>query len=133
MKITRASDFAIRVLVKLAESKAKLTSEKIAQEIEVPFSHVAKIVQALSRNGFIASSKGKNGGLRLAQDPHSIDLSKVIQAVEGPFVLSDCILNKGVCNFSGGCKVRKCFGQVRNEMMKVLAKTNIHDLAFSRN
>ena len=133
MKITRASDFAIRILVRLAESKSKLTSEKIAREIEVPFSHVAKIVQSLSRNGFIASSKGKNGGLRLAQDPQKIDLSKVIQAVEGPFVLSDCILNKGVCGFSHGCKVRKCLGQVRSEMIKVLAKTNIYDLAFSNN
>lgn len=130
MKLTRASDYAIRLLAHLAAGEVETTSSELSRELGVPFNHLAKLVQSLSRRGFLFTRKGKGGGLRLAIDPKKINLAAVIEAIEGPIVVSDCIFNKKSCRFSGKCKARKCFNKVRIKMRQVLAETYISDLAF---
>ena len=131
MKITRAADYAIRLLAHLAAGEVETTSSELSQELGVPFTHLAKLVPTLSRHGFLFTKKGKGGGLRLALDPKKINLVQVIEAVEGPLVISDCIHNDASCKFSNKCKVRKCFSIVRQKMRQVLEETFISDLALS--
>lgn len=133
MKITRASDYAIRLLAHLAAGEVETTASILADELGIPFNHIAKLVQTLSRRGFLLTRKGKGGGLRLAVDPKKINLAEVIEAVEGPLTVSDCIFNRQSCKFSGKCKARKCLSQVRNKMREMLAETYIADLALQYN
>lgn len=131
MKLTRASDYAIRFLTHLAEDGEEWTSIELAKELDIPFNHLAKLVQILSRRGFIITRKGKGGGLRLARDPKKIDLAEVVEAIEGPVVISDCIFHRESCRFSAKCKARKCLGQVRSSIQNILSKTTISDLVPS--
>lgn len=130
MKITRASDYAIRLLAHLAAGEVETTSGELSSELGIPFNHLAKLVQTLSRRGFLFTRKGRGGGLSLALDPKKINLADVIEAIEGPLVVSDCVGNKKSCRFSGKCKARQCFSKVRIKMRQVLAETYISDLAF---
>ncbi|MEA3493149.1 MAG: Rrf2 family transcriptional regulator [Candidatus Margulisiibacteriota bacterium] len=66
----------------------------------------------------------------MAIDPKKINLAEVIEAIEGPLVISDCIFNKRSCLFSGKCKARKCFSMVQSKMHEMLHKTYISDLAL---
>ncbi len=128
MKITRASDFAIRLLVHLASKGGEGTSQELAKEINVSFNHLAKLVPILARHGFIITQKGKGGGIRLVKNPRKIDLAEVIEAIEGPIVISDCIFHKSSCCFSKKCKARKCLNKVRQGMLKILSKTTVKEL-----
>ncbi|MFA4844907.1 MAG: Rrf2 family transcriptional regulator [Candidatus Margulisiibacteriota bacterium] len=129
MNITRASDFAIRILVRLAVDGEATTCEALAKEIDVPYNHVAKIVQLLARRGFLLTRRGKCGGLSLAVDPRRISLADVIEAVEGPLTISHCVLRKESCRFSPKCKVRTCFGAVQAKIRGMLADRTILEMA----
>lgn len=128
MKLTRGADFSIRILSRLAILDKEVTSEELADKIRVPLNHVAKLVQLLARRGYIITKKGKGGGIRLALDPKKIDLAEVIEAVEGPIVISDCILHKSSCCFGKNCRVRTCLDKLRQKMLAVLSATTIYDL-----
>lgn len=113
MKLTRASDFALRLLRQLSRD-TEGSSALMAQKLGIPFNHLAKIVQRLNREGFIIAKKGKGGGLRLARPAAKIKLSDVIEAMEGPFTLSDCLLSGELCQFSHSCKLRRKLRQARD-------------------
>ncbi len=128
MKITKASDYAIRLLTHLAAGEKEGTSEEFARELDIPFNHLAKLVQNLSRRGFLITRKGRGGGLKLAADPQSINVGAVIEAVEGPILISECIFKREHCRFSRECKVRKCLARVRYKIQEILSTTSILDL-----
>ena len=128
MKLTRAADYAIRLLTHLVAIGGKSTSEILSKKIDVPLNHVSKIVQKLSRSGYLITRKGKGGGLRLARNPKHINLAEIVEIIDGPIMLSDCILNKESCCFGKKCKVRLCLAGIRAKMLKVLSKTKIGDL-----
>ena len=128
MKITRAADFAIRVLTYLASNNNEITSEELANRLDIPLNHLAKIVQTLARKGYLITKKGKNGGIKLGVDPKKINLNDVYETMEGPILLSECIMHKANCRFSGGCKVRKCLNKIRIEMQQILMGTSVFDL-----
>ena len=73
------------------------------------------------------------GGLKLAADPKKISLAAVVTAIEGPVMISDCLLNKASCPFSGKCKARKCLGAVKSRINQLLGATTIYDIALSYN
>jgi Rrf2 family nitric oxide-sensitive transcriptional repressor len=131
MKITRASDYAIRLLTHLATREEEGTSGELGKELDIPFNHLAKLVQILARKGYLITRKGKGGGLKLAADPKKIDLAEVIEAIEGPIVLSDCLFHRKSCRFSKNCKFRKCLSGVRSKIYQLFSNTTIFDLVTS--
>ena len=130
MKITRATDYAIRLLAHLAAGEEETTSQALAKELGIPLNHLAKLVQVLARRGYLITRKGKGGGLRLAADPKKIDLAEIVEVIEGPVIVNDCIFNKNNCRFSGKCKVRKCLSGVQKKIQDMLAETTISDMAL---
>jgi Rrf2 family nitric oxide-sensitive transcriptional repressor len=129
MKITRAADYAIRLLAHLASGRGEGTSEALAKKLDIPFNHLAKLVQILARRGYLVTTKGKGGGLRLAVDPKKIDLTEVIEAIEGPLLISDCLFHRESCRFSPKCKFRRTLAKAKSRMNSVLSETTIFDLA----
>ena len=130
MKLTRASDFAIRLMVYLASGKGSTKSIEIARELGVPFNHLSKLVQTLSRGGLLITRKGKNGGISLAADPKKTSVVEVIETIEGPLSFSDCILNLACCKNSKNCKFRKRLSKAQNLMRDSLSKSTISELVL---
>jgi Rrf2 family nitric oxide-sensitive transcriptional repressor len=128
MKITQASHYAIRLLVCLASGSCTGSAREISPKIEVPFNHVAKIVQRLVKGKILVSKKGKGGGISLAKPPRQIRIKSVIEAVEGPLLLSECVLFSDKCHYSKKCKFRNCLLGLYRKMDKMLSKTTLYDL-----
>ena len=133
MKITRATDYAIRLLAHLAAGEVETTSKRLAEELGIPFNHLSKLIQILSRQRYLFTRKGKGGGLRLAMDPKNINLAEIIEVVEGPILINECIFNSKSCQFSAKCKVRKCLKKLQKEMQESLLNIKISDLALQYN
>lgn len=128
MKLTRAADYAIRMLIQLASGGSERTSLELAKRLNIPFNHIAKIVQNLSRNGYLITKKGKGGGISLARDPKKISVYDIVSAIEGPLVVSDCILNRETCKFSRSCNFRDCLADLKGKIEELLSSTSIFDL-----
>ncbi|MFC1767675.1 RrF2 family transcriptional regulator [Candidatus Margulisiibacteriota bacterium] len=128
MKFTRATDYAVRLLVHLASKDGEGTSIELSKRLDIPFNHLAKLVQALARKGYLITRKGKGGGLRLAKDPKQISLADIIETTEGTMVMSDCLFHRESCKFSRSCKFRKYLGKVQNKVHSLFANETIFDL-----
>lgn len=83
MLITRASEYAILSLIVLSKANSPMDSETLSRELSISKSFLAKILQALAKNGILKSYKGVNGGFTLAKEPKEIDMSSVMLSVEG--------------------------------------------------
>lgn len=127
MQITRGADFAARIILFLARYNDG-TSKEIAKKMDIPFNHLAKIVQTLAKKKLIISRKGKGGGLALALPPQKITLLSIIEAIEGPILLSQCIFSEKVCCFGKKCKVRRSLSLAQNTLRATLSKSTINDL-----
>lgn len=83
MLITRASEYAILSLIVLSTAEKPLDTETLSHELSISKSFLAKILQALAKNGILKSYKGVNGGFVLEKDPKEITMLSVMSSVEG--------------------------------------------------
>ena len=100
MRLTRFSDYAIRVMLYLATHGERLCSiGEIATAYDISQNHLMKVVSDLAASGYIQSQRGRTGGIRLARPPAEINIGKLIRHTEGRIDLAGCADCKlrGVC------------------------------------
>ena len=91
MRLTVYSDFSLRLLIYLAVSaEARVTIGTVADAYGIPKNHLTKVAHQLGLAGYVATVRGKGGGLRLAKPPASIRLGDVVRLTEPDFALVPC-------------------------------------------
>lgn len=90
MHLTLEADYAVRIVDKLAIENKKIDAHTISEQTNVPLRFALKILRKLVASGAVKSYKGAHGGYMIAKDPKDITLREVIEAVEGPFMISRC-------------------------------------------
>lgn len=91
MDISRKMDYALRMLAELVKSASGIISVKTAADAnDIPYSFARSIQHELVHNGLVESLRGSRGGMRLAVDPSDITLLQIMEAVQGPLVLTSC-------------------------------------------
>lgn len=131
MKITRAGDYALRVLGYMAsdENKGKVfMRNELSKLCNVPDSFLGKILQALARENVLVSERGKKGGFKLQKKPEDISFYDVIKAVEGDIVINECLVDKDFCNSSYECKIQSILERIRQNLIRDLKKYSISDI-----
>src|SRR5678815_3687178 len=93
MQITRQADYAVRAVLHLARmgNNDRAATSTIAKEQNIPPSFLAKIISQLSIAGLLHTSRGARGGVTLARDPKDITLLEVVEAIDGPIQLNECV------------------------------------------
>ena len=89
MQLTRAADYAVRVMIQLAlsQSEKRVLLPDLAAATEAPESFLSKILQALSRAGLIDSKRGHTGGFQISNRGRRASMREVIEAIDGPTLL----------------------------------------------
>ena len=97
LKINRQTDYAVRVVLALAKygEGARHSSTEIQQEMQIPPSLMFRIVAQLAHAGLVNTFPGRDGGLMLPRSASKITLKDVVEAFEGPILLSECMQAKG--------------------------------------
>ena len=133
LKINRQTDYAVRVLLALAKlgEGARRSSTDIQREMLIPKAFMSRIVAQLSREGLLDTFPGREGGLMLPRPASQITLRDVVEAFEGPILLSACLQVKGEddCPFLSNCPVRPKWGRVQVAMLREMASITFEDLA----
>lgn len=133
LKINRQTDYAVRVLLALARrgEAARVCSSKIQQEMLIPAALMPRIVAQLARAGLLNTFPGREGGLMLPRPASEITLRDVVEAFEGPILLSECLQVKGEddCPFQSSCPVRSRWGRVQVVMLREMAAITFESLA----
>jgi len=130
MQITRQADYAMRAVVYLSElgPDRRAATSQIADEKRIPPSFLAKIVSQLSVAGLLQTSRGARGGVSLARSPDEISLLEVIEAIDGPILLNECVADSGVCTFGDSCGLRPVFCDAQSELVSQLASTTFGEI-----
>lgn len=125
MQITRQADYAVRAVTYLARLGAdhRAATSLIAQEQQIPPSFLAKIVSQLSVAGLLNTSRGARGGVSLARSPEEISVLEVVEAIDGPIMLNECVVDNGACNFSTDCPIRPLWCDAQVELVNKLRNT----------
>jgi len=129
MQITRQADYAVRAVLYLARNgEERVATSMIAGEQRIPPSFLAKIISQLSIAGLLHTSRGAHGGVMLARDSKDITLLEVVEAIDGPIQLNECVDNEGTCTFSSGCPMRPVWCEAQEELVGRLKNTNFANL-----
>ena len=126
MQITRQADYAVRAVLHLARvgNTERSATSMIAKEQNIPPSFLAKIISQLSIAGLLHTSRGARGGVTLARDPGDITLLEVVEAIDGPIQLNECVGNDGACTFDENCPIKPVWCDAQDELVGRLKSTN---------
>jgi Rrf2 family protein len=103
VNLSEAASIALHSVIVIGRSKKPVNADKIADITGSSRHHVAKIMQRLSKAGYVGSTRGPAGGFHLICDVKKTTLLDVYEIIEGKIIASSCPVDKQVCNFD------KCF------------------------
>lgn len=132
IRLSKRTDYglmAIRCLALLPEGCCR-SARDIAREHGIPQALLAKLLQRMARSGLVAAQHGTKGGYQIARPASSISLREIIEAIEGPMVVVECLDPCGSdCAQDTTCTVKAPLLEVQRRIADVLARTTVTDLA----
>lgn len=131
MQITRATDYAVRIMIHLAglPDGERVAAPALAQAIRAPESFVSKILQQMVQGGMITSHRGAGGGFQLSVLPEQVSLLDVVERVEGPLHINLCLEGEASCELSSWCGAHPIWNEAQAALKNVLASASIAKLA----
>jgi len=135
LRITRQSDYGI-VLMTLfsrsetaAEDGAILSARDMSQETNLPLPTVSKILKALTRSGLLNSTRGVKGGYSLTRGMHEISVADIIEAIEGPIAMTDCVEETGRdCIIKDTCPCNENWQRVNTAVRNALSSIPLSEM-----
>ncbi len=125
MKLTRYTDYALRVMIHLGLHPEGLSSiSEIARAYEISHNHLMKVVQDLGGAGYVETVRGRGGGIRLARAASDINLGALVRHTEGDFDLVDC----EQCTIRRACTLKGVLGEATRAFIGVLDGYTVADL-----
>ena len=132
MQLTRAADYAVRVMIYLATIPAheRASLPALAQAIGAPESFLSKVLQSLSRAKLIASLRGQAGGFEILPSGRRASMRQVIEAIDGPIHLNVCLISQRGCGRSNCCPAHHVWASAQRAMLDVLSSAVISEMAL---
>ena len=129
MQLTTFSDYALRVLMYTHAAGDRLvTIEKMAKSYRISRAHLMKVVNTLTRAGYLTAVRGRSGGLRLAKPASEIVLGEVVRATEPDFALVECFATGNQCVITGCCRLAGVVDEALNAFLGVLDSHTLESL-----
>ena len=126
LKISDAASIALHAMIVLAKNQDKLVSVKdISNQLDVSANHLSKVMQRLTKAGFIESIKGFNGGFRLSVAPEKITFLEIYEAFDGKLKDSTCLLGKNECEHA--CLFGDLVSSVHKQVKEKFENTKLSD------
>ena len=133
MKLTQYSDLGLRLLMYLALRHGEtVTINEVSVRFAVSKNHMVKISHQLTKSGLIESTRGRNGGVRLASPPESISVEEALYATEDNFDLVECFGPDNHCVITDVCKLSGVLDNAREAFFSVLRQVSLADLVRSK-
>ncbi|MFH1191271.1 MAG: Rrf2 family transcriptional regulator [Candidatus Omnitrophota bacterium] len=126
--ITRNTDYALRAICHLAKQKKMVKVAELVRVLGVPRPFMRKILQRLSKERVLESSKGQAGGFKLRLSAEKISFIQIMRIFQGQVSLSECFLKKDICPNKGRCILRKKIRMIESSVLGQLRQINIASL-----
>ncbi len=131
MKLSRRTDYALRAITYLSvrQENGPCSISEISRVEKIPREFTAKVLKELCRSGFIRSHLGPKGGYRLTRSPDGLTVLEIMEALDGPVAINECLDEPSLCGRTPGCRMHQVFREVNDKMREILGRTTIAQVA----
>jgi FeS assembly SUF system regulator len=129
LRVSKLTDYATVVMACLAARGTDVASAQTLAEsarLEVPT--VSKLLKQLAQAGLVVSTRGTNGGYRLARAPERITIADIVTAMEGPIGMTECSAHAGLCDHESHCGVRVNWQRINQAIAGALDSVTLADM-----
>lgn len=131
MRVTRYTDYALRVLIYLAVIPTRhSTIQEIADHYHISRNHLMKVVQRLNSLGYVEATRGKNGGLLLLRPATQINLGAVVRMTEcsSSSALVECFSAENQCVITPNCQLKQILAEALQQFLATLDRYTLADI-----
>jgi FeS assembly SUF system regulator len=130
LRISKLTDYGTVVLACLAAQPDRLwTASEVAECTRVALPTVSKLLKKLQRSGLVISARGSHGGYQLASPPAQISAVRILDALEGPFAITECSGQHSHCGIESNCRVGHTWQRVNGAIRRALSDISLAQLA----
>ena len=127
LELSSEGRYALRALVYLAWLGEQASADRISAEAHVPRRLLARILANLSHAGLVESEQGRGGGSRLARPAQEITLRDAVEAAEGPFGVTRCIMQNRACGTGAPCSLHDAWEKGQQAILEYLQRQTLED------
>jgi|SRR6516162_5617799 Rrf2 family protein len=130
-KLSKKADYGLIAMKHLANHRSNhsCSASEIAAEYGISATLMAKVLQRLARHGLVAAKHGSTGGYQLTRHADEISALEVLNAIDGPVLITSCVTNHGNCDASERCSVKEPLQRVNESILGVLSTVTIAHLS----
>lgn len=130
LRIGKLTDYATVILATLAADRSRpLNASTLAERTHIAAPTVSKLLKQLHRAALVNSTRGTHGGYQLARDPEHISAASILDALEGPFALTECSAGNGQCGIEHTCSVGRTWQRLSVTIRRSLNEVSLAQLA----
>ena len=130
MKISTKGRYGLRILIDLAmhdPSKPRLLRD-IAQSQQISEKYISRLVLDLRRAKLIRSVRGINGGFHLVKPPEEITLLEILETMEGPISVVECVRSPEKCSRRTLCPARDIWSKLNDGIRELTQQITLDDI-----
>lgn len=129
MRLTQHTDYGLRLLMYVAlKNGQRCTIREVAESFNISRNHLMKIANLLQHQGALAATRGKGGGLHLAQPAHILRLGDLVQALEPDMALAECLGDNNQCVVTPQCLLIGVLSDALHEFLRTLNQYTLADI-----
>ena len=130
MKISAKARYGLRIMLDISVNgrTGPRTIKDIAGSQDISLKFISRLVVELRNAGFIKSVRGTRGGLKLARAPQRITLLDIVEAMDGPVSLLECLGNHETCPRYPECVAKDIWGEIDEGFKALLASFTLQTI-----
>lgn len=130
MKISTKGRYGVRILLDLAlhEGNAPRLIRDISESQQISEKYISRLIIALRRANMVRSIRGAKGGFRLARNPAELTLLDIVEVMEGPVAIVDCVRFPEKCSRNDQCATREVWDALNSEIREAMRKVTLSDI-----
>ena len=130
MKISTKGRYGLRILLDLAlnDSEKPRMIRDISESQHISEKYISRLIIELRKAGMVKSIRGSKGGYRISREPKEITLLDVVEVMEGPVSIVDCVSARDCCPRIASCVTREIWTELNSQIREALQKITLQEI-----
>lgn len=130
MKLSTKGRYGLKAMFELAinYSKDPISIKYISDKQNISERYLEQIFSKLKKAGLVKSIRGAQGGYFLAKEPKEISVGEILNVLEGPITITDCLKEETSCSNSSKCATRLVWKKMKDAIDEVVNTTFLQDM-----
>lgn len=132
--ISKSGEYGLRALLYMVAHRSTqefVSIREMAEELDISFHFLTKILQNLTQKGFLHSYRGPNGGIAFQVPPEKILLADLIKALEGEEFFDTCLLGLPGCGEKAPCPMHQFWKEIKGAIKHEFETTSLAEMGKS--